>query len=171
MLCILFRLPYLGNCVDLEIYDKDFNVLAFEIRTMMTLKHPNIVQVFASFVEGDKMWVVMRMQEGGSCKAIMSTLSPSGFTDEKLVATIVRDIVKGLIYLHKNHVIHRDIRSSNILLHANGMCKLSEFGLTSFSSRKDKRSTFAGTPHWMAPEVMQAISYDQSCDIYSLGMT
>ena len=90
---------------------------------------------------------------------------------EKEIATIMRDSLDGLAYLHAKSYIHRDIKAGNILLTDDGTIKLADFGSASFVS---PANSFVGTPYWMAPEVILAMDeghYDTKVDVWSLGIT
>ena len=78
-----------------------------------------------------------------------------------------------LSYLHKKHVIHRDIKAANVLVTSVGKVILCDFGVSALlHSTQSKRNTFIGTPHWMAPEVAQPVpAYDTRADIWSTGIT
>jgi len=99
----------------------------------------------------------------------------SGFKDDALLATIMRDVLKGLAYFHKESRIHRDIKAGNILLSAEGVAKLSDFGVSGAlienGYKRMGRKTFTGTPCWMAPEVMESKGHNHKADIWSLGIT
>lgn len=90
---------------------------------------------------------------------------------EHLISYIFREVLKGLASLHRQHRIHRDIKSDNILIATDGKVKLSDFGYAAqLTSEKDKRNTLVGTPCWMAPELIAGNLYDTKVDVWSLGI-
>lgn len=99
----------------------------------------------------------------------------SGPIQEKYIVLIVRETLTALTYLHKQGIIHRDIKAANILLTNSGKILVCDFGVAASlasSSVHAKRSTFVGTPYWMAPEVItKGKTYNQGADIWSLGIT
>lgn len=97
------------------------------------------------------VWLIMPIFEGGSLETIISSNFSSGIETESVILAILHDIIKGVNYLHKQRIIHRDIKTSNILINKDGDICLGDFGITLFVE-EDIIQRFAGTLCWMAPE-------------------
>ncbi|CAL2246313.1 unnamed protein product [Prunus armeniaca] len=161
--------------LDFERDNCDLNNISREAQTMILVDHPNVLKSHCSFVSDHNLWVVMPFMSGGSCLHILKAAYPDGF-EEVVIATILREILKGLEYLHHHGHIHRDVKAGNILIDSRGAIKLGDFGVSAclFDSgdRQRMRNTFVGTPCWMAPEVMEQLhGYDFKADIWSFGIT
>ncbi|XP_022560678.2 STE20/SPS1-related proline-alanine-rich protein kinase isoform X3 [Brassica napus] len=174
-LCIPFDEVVAIKILDFERDNCDLNNISREAQTMMLVDHLNLLKSHCSFVSDHNLWVVMPYMSGGSCLHILKAAYPDGF-EEVIIATILREALKGLDYLHQHGHIHRDVKAGNILLGARGAIKLGDFGVSAclFDSgdRQRTRNTFVGTPCWMAPEVMEQLhGYDFKADIWSFGIT
>lgn len=174
-LCIPFNEIVAIKILDFERDNCDLNNIFREAQTMILVDHPNVLKSHCSFVSDHNLWVVMPYMAGGSCLHILKAAHPDGF-EEVVIATVLRDVLKGLEYLHHHGHIHRDVKAGNILVDSRGAVKLGDFGVSAclFDSgdRQRVRNTFVGTPCWMAPEVMEQLhGYDFKADIWSFGIT
>ncbi|BGP58059.1 Protein kinase [Rhodotorula sphaerocarpa] len=139
-----------------------------EILVMKESQHVNIVNFLDSFlVGGAELWVVMEFMEGG---ALTDIIDSNTLTEEQ-ISCISNETCKGLQHLHARSIIHRDIKSDNVLLDAQGHVKITDFGFCAkLTDQKSKRATMVGTPYWMAPEVVKQKEYGAKVDIWSLGI-
>ncbi|CAA7031378.1 unnamed protein product [Microthlaspi erraticum] len=174
-LCIPLNEVVAIKVLDLEKCNNDLDGIRREVQTMSLINHPNVLQAHCSFTAGHQLWVVMPYMAGGSCLHIIKSSYQDGF-EEPVIATLLRETLKALVYLHAHGHIHRDVKAGNILLDSNGAVKLADFGVSACmfdtGDRQRSRNTFVGTPCWMAPEVMQQLhGYDFKADVWSFGIT
>jgi serine/threonine protein kinase len=146
--------------------------------------HRNIATYYGAFIQKlpstsgkhDQLWLVMEFCGSGSITELIKS-TKGGSLKEEWIAYICKEILNGLAHLHKNNVIHRDIKGQNVLLTDSAEVKLVDFGVSAQLDRTvGRRNTFIGTPYWMAPEVIACdenpdATYDARSDLWSLGIT
>ncbi|KAJ4455058.1 putative Serine/threonine-protein kinase pakC [Paratrimastix pyriformis] len=152
----------------------DMAAIENEIAMMRLSSHPNIVVFYDAFLcaapgnPNVDLWIAMEYLSGGSLTQLITT---NGALPESHIATICREVLRALQFLHSQHRIHRDIKSDNLLLGDQGQVKLADFGYCAqLSDETRKRHSVVGTPYWMAPELIQGFEYDMKVDIWSLGI-
>eukprot|EP01042_Synura_sphagnicola_P001164 gene1164-biopygen1250 len=146
-------------------FPQDFEREAY---IMKDLRHPNIVDFYGYCTGPTRCIVIKYMQQGSLTKLLHSRRDISWDVRIK----IALDMARGLEYLHSENILHRDIKSMNVLLNENGGACLADFGLArantvSFQGLRVK----VGTLNWMAPEVKASGVYTWAADVYSLGIT
>ncbi|KDR84908.1 hypothetical protein GALMADRAFT_299659 [Galerina marginata CBS 339.88] len=141
-----------------------------ERETLKDLDHENIVQYLGFEENRETLNIFLQYVSGGT---IGSCLRQRGIFREEVTKYFATQILEGLTYLHAQGIIHRDLKSENILVEESGVCKISDFGISKKLAELDSRafSMMKGTSYWMAPEVVynKLQGYDAKIDIWSVG--
>eukprot|EP01043_Picozoa_sp_COSAG02_P052103 COSAG02_NODE_5568_length_4225_cov_1.651478_3_plen_938_part_00 len=157
---------------------EEISSIEMEIKLMRDLCHPNIVKYIDSKQEGSELCIVLEYVEGGSLAKIMHDVG-QGTLPATLVALYLSKMLRGLVYLHSEGVIHRDVKAANILVDRDGEVRLADFGVA-ISTRGRAADGAAGgggmtdvvgTPYWMAPEVIEMSGATDRSDVWSVGCT
>ncbi len=155
-----------------NIIDYNYNSVQQETSLMRKVSNSDyIVKYYGSYFsrKSNTIWLILEYCSSGSAIDLM--LSMNRTFSEVEVATIMEMILKGLILMHKQNLIHRDIKGANILISEDGYAKLGDFGVGAFLSDEEYRISKKGSPYWMSPQVASCSQYDSKTDIWSLGIT
>ncbi|WWC62426.1 uncharacterized protein I303_105022 [Kwoniella dejecticola CBS 10117] len=148
-----------------------------EIDLLKNLNHPNIVKYKGFARDKENLFIVLEYCENGSLQTILKKF---GKFPESLIAVYISQVLEGLIYLHEQGVIHRDIKGANILTNKDGSVKLADFGVSSKNQppnlpnqnqipKEENENEVVGSPYWMAPEVIEQNGSSTASDIWSVG--
>lgn len=142
-----------------------------EIEIMLKLRHPNIVLFMGAVTRPPHLSILTEFLPRGSLYQLLHRRN--AHIDERRRMKMALDVARGMNYLHTSHptVVHRDLKSPNLLVDKNWVVKVSDFGLSRLKHHTflSSKST-AGTPEWMAPEVLRNEQADEKCDVYSFGV-
>jgi serine/threonine protein kinase len=152
-----------------------------EVAIQSNMRHENIVPILHTAVvvdakeQDEELWVVMPLYKY-SVSRMLNNRFPQGVKKFESIATILHDVLSALDYLHKQDIVHRDIKGGNILIGDDGKSRVADFGISAvlirdMNARKTFRRTFAGSLAWMAPEVIESKPYGTGADIWSFGIT
>uniref|UniRef100_A0A2I3SHM4 Mitogen-activated protein kinase kinase kinase kinase n=1 Tax=Pan troglodytes TaxID=9598 RepID=A0A2I3SHM4_PANTR len=149
----------------------DISSLQQEITILRECRHPNVVAYIGSYLRNDRLWICMEFCGGGSLQEIYHATGP---LEERQIAYVCREALKGLHHLHSQGKIHRDIKLG-ALLGREEEALGADFGVSGeLTASVAKRRSFIGTPYWMAPEVAAVErkgGYNELCDVWALGIT
>ncbi|KIJ55222.1 hypothetical protein M422DRAFT_151666 [Sphaerobolus stellatus SS14] len=149
--------------------ETEIKQLMHEVEIVKRLSHPSIVKYEGMARDSDTLSIVLEYAENGS---LAQTLKAFGKLNEGLVASYVTKVLEGLHYLHSSDVVHCDLKAANILTTKTGNVKLSDFGVSlNLRAMEQIKNDVAGTPNWMAPEVIELKGASPASDIWSLACT
>jgi len=144
--------------------------LTEEAALMVNLRHPNIVAFMGACLQEPDLFIVTEYMPRGNLSAV---LEDKDFTIEhEHIRKFALDTCVGMNYLHSCNVIHRDLKTHNLLVDSNWNVKVSDFGLSRVIEDVTHAQTLTacGTPSWAAPEVLKEDHFSLSADVYSFGV-
>eukprot|EP01132_Coremiostelium_polycephalum_P007891 gene7891-9710_t len=170
----VFKGSYLGLDVAIKKIEKadDPEYLKYidrEVSMLQSLRHPFIVQFSGICVHSTGLYIVTEFVSGGDVRQLLKQTPPIGWSKR---ISIALDLAKAMVFLHAKKIIHRDLKSKNILLDEYQRIRLCDFGFARMSeqTKKSRHMTMCGTEGWVAPEILLGMSYDTSCDVFSYGV-
>jgi serine/threonine protein kinase len=147
-----------------------------EVRTLKSVTHPNLVRLQDAGKEGDLHWMAMDWVEGWTVGERLAVYKEAGEPmPMQEIQLVLKQVVEGLITLHAQGVVHRDLKPGNLLVGQDGGVKVADFGLAKQvggeqSTFLTRTGTFAGTMHYMAPEQAEGGDITPATDVYALGV-
>mmetsp|Transcript_15664 Transcript_15664/g.61193 ORF Transcript_15664/g.61193 Transcript_15664/m.61193 type:complete len:910 (+) Transcript_15664:73-2802(+) len=136
-----------------------------EIHFLSECAHSCIVKYYSTYFSRDEIWMIMEFLEGGSLGEAVSRYK----LEEEHIAYVVKEILRGLRTMHSKHLVHRDLKSANIMLSITGDVKLIDFGLCA-DVRKEQLCNMVGSPFWIPPEMVLRQPHGCPADIWSLAI-
>ena len=163
---------YAMKSVIINILSEKEKVNSFnEVRLLASLKHKNIIDYKESFFDENSktLNIVMEYADDGDLKTkISETVKNNLYFEESTIWNVLIQTLEGLKYLHKNNIIHRDLKSANLFLTKNGFIKIGDLNVSTIA-KKGVANTQTGTPYYASPEIWNDKPYNSKCDIWSLG--
>lgn len=175
----LYRGTYKGEDVAIKILERPENdperaqlmeqQFQQEVKMLATLKHPNIVR-FIGACRKPMVWcIVTEYAKGGSVRQFLMKRQ-SRSVPLKLAVKQALDVARGMAYVHGLGLIHRDLKSDNLLIFSDKSIKIADFGVARIEVQTEGMTPETGTYRWMAPEMIQHRPYTQKVDVYSFGI-
>ncbi|KAF5817327.1 putative protein kinase TKL-Pl-4 family [Helianthus annuus] len=140
-----------------------------EVVLLFRLHHPNIITFFAACKKPPVFCIINEYLCGGSLRAFLHQQEPYSL-NPNLVLKLAIDIARGMQYLHSQGIIHRDLKSENLLLGENMRVKVADFGISCLESQCGNAKGFTGTYRWMAPEMIKEKKHTKKIDVYSFAI-
>ena len=143
-----------------------------EAEIMYKINHPNIVKLYGHFEDNTYCYLIMEYMSGGDTYSLLMKYGDKKINN-KIIVSILKDIISATYYLHHMNppIIHRDIKSENILFNSQMRAKLTDFGWSNYLKKNHmKRMTYAGTPVYLAPELVNNLGHDHRVDTWCIGV-
>ncbi|CAK7352544.1 unnamed protein product [Dovyalis caffra] len=155
--------------IQMNIEESARKAIAQELKINQSSQCPNVVMCYQSFYDNGAISIILEYMDGGSLADFLKSVKT---IPEPYLAAICKQVLKGLLYLHREkHIIHRDLKPSNLLINHRGEVKITDFGVsTIMQSTSGQANTFVGTYNYMSPERISGGRYGYKSDIWSLGL-
>ncbi|KAM7273603.1 hypothetical protein ACFE04_028267 [Oxalis oulophora] len=140
-----------------------------EVALLLRLHHPNIITFVAACKKTPVFCIITDYMAGGSLRSFLHQQEPYSVPLE-LVLKLALDIAYGIQYLHSQGILHRDLKSENLLLGEDMCVKIADFGISCLESQCGSAKGFTGTYRWMAPEMIKEQPHTKKVDVYSFGI-
>jgi calcium/calmodulin-dependent protein kinase I len=161
---------YAVKIIDKSMIKEDIKLLKREIDIMKKVDHKNILKLHEIYEDDQKVYIVMELINGSE---LFDRIVEKGFYSEKNAQVVVKQILEAVRYLHSKGIAHRDLKPENLLCSGTGedeVVKIADFGLSKIQTDEERLQTSCGTPGYVAPEVLLCESYDQSVDMWGVGI-
>ncbi|KAK1431353.1 hypothetical protein QVD17_07810 [Tagetes erecta] len=153
---------------DEYLYENVQREFAQEVYIMRKIRHKNVVQFIGACTRPPNLCIVTEFMAGGSLHDFLH--NQKGHFDVPTILKMAIHISKGMNYLHENNIVHRDLKSANLLMDENGTVKVSDFGVARVQNKSGVMTAETGTYRWMAPEVIEHKPYNHKADVFSFGI-
>lgn len=141
---------------------------AQEIYILRKVRHKNVVQFIGACTKPPRLCIITEFMSGGSLYDFLH--KTKGFFRLPVLLKVAIDVSKGMSYLHQNNIIHRDLKTANLLMDENHVVKVADFGVARVQVQSGVMTAETGTYRWMAPEVIGHRPYDRKADVFSFGI-
>nr|XP_029118309.1 serine/threonine-protein kinase STY17 isoform X2 [Elaeis guineensis] len=170
----LYQGTYLGQDVAIKVLRSEHLnealgvEFAQEVMILREVQHRNVVHFIGACTKPPEFCIVTEYMTGGNLYDLLHKYH--NVLELSVLLKFAIDISRGMSYLHQNNIIHRDLKTANLLMDTNNVVKVADFGVARFQSQEGDMTAETGTYRWMAPEVINHQSYDHKADVFSFAI-
>ncbi|KAJ6839206.1 serine/threonine-protein kinase STY8-like [Iris pallida] len=170
----LYHGTYLGQDVAIKVLRSEHlnepsgEEFAQEVLILREVQHRNVVRFVGAYIKPPQFCIVTEYMHGGSLYDFLH--KKNNTLELSRLLKFALDVCKGMDYLHQNSIIHRDLKTANLLMDNNHLVKVADFGVARFQNQGGVMTAETGTYRWMAPEVINHQAYDQKADVFSFAI-